>query len=124
MTLPASMMALALVACGSPEGDDTTGDDTTIQLDETGGGETSTPPDPETDLVVGEDACETDADCVPAACCHAAACVAVTDAPACEDVMCTAHCAAQTLDCGGACLCHEGRCAARLNDLGPPEVVQ
>jgi hypothetical protein len=69
-------------------------------------------------LVVSEDACETDADCVPAACCHAAACVGRTNAPPCGDAMCTQECRYGTLDCGGACLCHEGRCAARLSE--PP----
>ena len=69
-------------------------------------------------LVVSEDACETDGDCVPAECCHAAACVARDHAPACADAMCTQDCRYGTLDCGGACLCHEGRCAARLSE--PP----
>ncbi|MAQ17776.1 MAG: hypothetical protein CMN30_23645 [Sandaracinus sp.] len=67
------------------------------------------------DLVIGDDACTTDADCVPAGCCHAAACVATANAPDCTDIMCTANCQYGTLDCGGACLCHEGRCAARLS---------
>jgi hypothetical protein len=40
-------------------------------------------------LVVGEDACQSDADCVPAGCCHADACVARTRAPDCGGVMCT-----------------------------------
>jgi len=31
------------------------------------------------------------------------------------------ECRPQTLDCGGRCLCHDGRCAAKLNDLAPPE---
>lgn len=79
----------------------------------------------EPDLVVGEDACTTDADCVPADCCHAAACVAVANAPSCGDAMCTMDCRFGTIDCGGGCLCHEGRCAARLMrvpDLqAPPE---
>jgi hypothetical protein len=66
-------------------------------------------------LVVGEDACTTDADCVPAGCCHAAACVAQANAPTCADVMCTTECRYGTLDCGGRCLCLEGRCAARLS---------
>jgi hypothetical protein len=72
------------------------------------------------DLVIGEDACETDDDCVPAECCHAAACVASANAPACGDAMCTMECRYGTLDCGGACLCHEGRCAARLSE--PPNL--
>jgi len=73
-------------------------------------------PEDEPDLVVSEDACETDADCVPAACCHAAACVGRANAPDCNDSMCTMECRYGTLDCGGGCLCHEGRCAARLSE--------
>lgn len=67
-------------------------------------------------LVVGEDACASDADCVPADCCHAAACVARAHAPACGDAVCTTECRYGTIDCGGGCLCHEGRCAARLSE--------
>ncbi len=69
----------------------------------------------EGELVLSEDACETDEDCVPSGCCHAASCVAADDAPSCEDTMCTQECRYGTLDCGGGCLCHEGRCAARLS---------
>ena len=77
-------------------------------------------------LVVGDDPCTTDADCVPAGCCHPAACVAQNNAPDCGDVMCTQECQYGTLDCGGACLCHEGRCAARLSEppAGLPAPVQ
>jgi len=86
----------------------------------------SEPPAGEDDLVVGDDPCETDEDCVPAECCHAAACVAQNNAPDCSDVMCTQECRYGTLDCGGACLCHEGRCAARLSEppAGLPDPVQ
>lgn len=73
-------------------------------------------------LVVSNDACTTDADCVPAACCHAAACVARANAPACGEAMCTQDCRFGTLDCGGSCLCQEGRCAARLSE--PPAMLQ
>jgi hypothetical protein len=72
-------------------------------------------------LVVSADPCQSDADCVPAGCCHAAACVARANAPSCGDAMCTEECRFGTLDCGGACLCHEGRCAARLSE--PPAMV-
>lgn len=78
--------------------------------------------EPDGRLVVGDDPCDTDADCVPADCCHAAACVARDRAPDCGDVMCTMECRADTMDCGGGCLCHEGRCAARLADLEAPTV--
>lgn len=74
------------------------------------------------ELVVGDDPCTTDADCVPADCCHAAACVAQTNAPDCGGAMCTMECRYGTIDCGGGCLCHEGRCAARLSE--PPVVPE
>lgn len=70
-------------------------------------------------LVVGNDPCTTDADCVPAECCHAAACVARGNAPSCGDAICTQECRFGTIDCGGGCLCHEGRCAARLSEPPP-----
>lgn len=71
-------------------------------------------------LAIGEDACASDADCVPAECCHAAACVARERAPSCEDAMCSAECRYGTIDCGGGCLCYQGRCAARLSE--PPDL--
>lgn len=124
------LLVTLLVGCGSS---DEASQEEPIVLHPSEGGEdgesNETEPPPEevaTDdrLVVGEDACETDADCVPAACCHAAACVAQANAPECGDSMCTAHCAPDTMDCGGGCLCHEGRCAARLADLPEPTVVE
>jgi len=112
-------LLFALSACGgSPAAEDRT--ITLDQSDETsdsvslaptaGGGDDS--------MNVGQDACETDADCVPAACCHATECVAQANAPSCGDAMCTQECRYGTLDCGGGCLCHEGHCAARLSE--PP----
>ncbi len=54
-----------------------------------------------------------DDDCVPAACCHATACVLRERAPACAGVACTMDCAPGTLDCGqGRCACVAGRCGA------------
>ncbi|MCB9591293.1 MAG: hypothetical protein H6719_01065 [Sandaracinaceae bacterium] len=114
----ALIAALTLTACGTS--DDTSSSDEPITLDRpTEGGEDTTEPAPD-GLVIGDDACETDADCVPAGCCHSAACVATSNAPTCEEVMCTTDCQYGTLDCGGACLCHEGRCAARLSE--PPQL--
>ena len=125
--VPLALLVLAL-ACASREPDPIVVDDTSTG-DETTGEQT----DPQTDgeqageepaVVLSDDACETDADCVPAECCHAAACVAATRAPACGDVMCTTDCRFGTLDCGGGCLCFEGRCAARLSrapELPTPE---
>ncbi|MCA9607533.1 MAG: hypothetical protein KC619_18125 [Myxococcales bacterium] len=112
------LTALPLVACTST---DETSSDEPIVIDDTGGeGDETTPPEGG-ELAVGEDPCETDADCVPAGCCHAAACVAQANAPDCGEVMCTSDCQFGTLDCGGACLCHEGRCAARLSE--PPDIA-
>ena len=69
------------------------------------------------ELILSEDTCHSDADCVPAACCHAAACMAREKAKACT-LMCTQVCQPATIDCGGACLCHHGHCAARLENGG------
>ncbi|MFK7985769.1 MAG: hypothetical protein AB8I08_07025 [Sandaracinaceae bacterium] len=112
------VIALGLSACG---GSDTETRDEPIVIDPGSGDEQTAPEEEEPvalseGLVVGEDACETDADCVPAGCCHASACVGSASAPDCSDTMCTADCQFGTLDCGGSCLCHEGRCAARLSE--------
>ena len=113
-TLPILSALLFAVACGSSQG--------STQEPVTGSGEPepiTVEPTPATaspeGLVVGTDACTTDADCVPDGCCHPSACVAQGHAQACGDVMCTTDCRFGTLDCGGSCLCHEGHCAARLS---------
>jgi hypothetical protein len=61
-------------------------------------------------------ACHVDADCVPASCCHATECTTASAAPRCDGVACTMDCRPATLDCGGRCVCTDGRCAARPND--------
>jgi hypothetical protein len=61
--------------------------------------------------------CSSDADCVPATCCHPKTCVAKSAAPDCSATMCTKECRGGTLDCGGSCLCKEGRCDARLGEF-------
>lgn len=73
-------------------------------------------PDPNQkfEVAVGEDACETDADCIKASCCHPKACVSVDKEPSCADVACTLDCQAGSMDCFGGCLCQDGKCAARL----------
>ncbi|HMJ10590.1 MAG TPA: hypothetical protein VK524_04240 [Polyangiaceae bacterium] len=63
-------------------------------------------------------ACSKDEDCVPAACCHPSSCVSRSRAPDCKAALCTMECRSGTLDCGGSCLCQNGQCAAKLNDLG------
>ena len=53
----------------------------------------------------------TDADCVPATCCHATAAVPKNLAPECENNICTQECVPNTLDCGqGEIRCLENNC--------------
>lgn len=59
--------------------------------------------------------CRTDADCVPASCCHATECTVASAAPKCDGVACAMDCRPGTLDCGGRCACDDGRCAPRPN---------
>ena len=63
--------------------------------------------------------CDVDADCVPATCCHATACVPRAHAPDCRSAMCTMECRPRTIDCGGGCVCRDGQCTARLADAAP-----
>lgn len=57
--------------------------------------------------------CNTDSDCVPATCCHADACVPISEAPDCEDVVCSMECVPGTMDCGqGECRCINNICEA------------
>lgn len=116
-------LALLLAACGSGEteesgasGEGASGGATTGAEHEGASGNASDG----AGLVMSDDACTSDADCVPSGCCHPSSCVAAGHAEGCGDVMCTAECRYGTLDCGGACLCHEGRCAARLST--PPVI--
>ena len=60
--------------------------------------------------------CVTDADCVPAACCHASSCVPADQAPECAGIFCSAECQSGTIDCGGGCFCNNGKCDAHLVD--------
>lgn len=66
------------------------------------------------------ESCVTDADCVPAQCCHATSCTNKEFAPDCTGVACTLECRIGTLDCGGDCYCMNNRCAARLIAAGVP----
>jgi hypothetical protein len=67
--------------------------------------------------------CESDADCVKNACCHAKECVNKQFAPQCEGVMCTLDCRGGTMDCGwGKCLCQEGKCVAEIEAPPRPPV--
>jgi hypothetical protein len=65
-------------------------------------------------------ACSKNEDCVPSSCCHPSTCLPRGRAPDCKAVLCTMECRPATLDCGGSCLCQNGQCAAKLNDLGGP----
>jgi hypothetical protein len=57
--------------------------------------------------------CRSDADCVPASCCHPTRCVPRHLRPNCAAVLCSSECRPGTLDCGqGYCDCQRGRCAA------------
>ena len=59
--------------------------------------------------------CATDADCVPADCCHPNSCTSVKNAPKCDKTACTMNCEAGTLDCAqGSCACIDGGCTALL----------
>lgn len=74
-----------------------------------------------TKLVHGNVPCTSDADCVPAECCHPTSCVAAIDKPDCSATACTMDCRGGTMDCYGGCLCVEGKCAAKLWD--PPGAI-
>lgn len=112
---------LALAACGTstpdatrpaPEGDSVP---PLVSVSPTA---PATPVTPPSSGAGGQDVCKTDADCVPAACCHSAACVTKDKAPACSGILCSQICQPGTIDCGGGCLCQDGRCGARLEANG------
>ncbi|MCC6875876.1 MAG: hypothetical protein IT378_16330 [Sandaracinaceae bacterium] len=91
-------LSLGLPACGAPTPRDEPRDEPVrVSLPEPSGA-----------------ACRTDGDCAPASCCHATECVLASQRPDCSEAMCTMDCRPRTLDCGGACLCQEGRCVARF----------
>ncbi len=61
--------------------------------------------------------CESDSDCVPAACCHSDSAVSKKHAPDCKDTFCTAVCTPKTLDCNqGKIKCIKNQCRVVLND--------
>lgn len=62
--------------------------------------------------------CVRDQDCVPAECCHPRTCVPAAQRTAVCNMMCTEECRGGTMDCGGGCLCQQGRCAAHITDRG------
>jgi len=59
--------------------------------------------------------CSSDAECVPASCCHATSCVSVKNKPDCSGIFCTASCEPGTLDCSqGSCKCIDSKCKVEL----------
>lgn len=70
----------------------------------------------------GAQVCSSDADCVPAQCCHPTSCVVASAAPNCADMSCTEECRGGTMDCGqGHCACQEGSCVAVIDEPIAPE---
>jgi hypothetical protein len=59
--------------------------------------------------------CLTDADCIPASCCHPNSCVSKDKRPDCKGIFCTMECRPGTLDCGqGICRCIDNKCEAEF----------
>ena len=95
----------ALMDNSSPTGQ--AGNQTTIQTQNIGGKAIEVPKQLN---------CETDRDCVPEGCCHAASCTLRESRADCSNVYCTLDCKPNTLDCGqGSCRCIQGKCLAVLN---------
>lgn len=61
--------------------------------------------------------CEVDADCVPATCCSASACVPYDQKPTCTGVACNDACVAGVDDvyCNGRCTCTQGQCGVHFS---------
>lgn len=71
-------------------------------------------------LIIGceqeEVECRSNADCVPATCCHASECVAKENAPNCEGIFCSQECKPYTMDCGqGSCMCENNKCTVKFS---------
>lgn len=65
----------------------------------------------------GGQECSSDADCVPAQCCHPTSCVPASATPDCAGVACTTECRTGSLDCGqGHCVCQNGTCGAIIGE--------
>lgn len=144
LLLATLLVALWVVACGpatvetntstaeagEPPGDSDPGEPQTVEpKDDTPPGG---PPNPK-HLKSAKDAvvevtdenskCDTDADCVKNACCHATACVNKEFTPQCDGVMCTLDCRGGTMDCGwGKCLCVDGKCTAEIKPPPKPPI--
>lgn len=67
--------------------------------------------------ILPEESCTSAADCVPAECCHAKTAANSAYAPDCSDLLCTADCVPETLDCGqGEIECVNNRCIVKINN--------
>ena len=99
-----ALFALLTTACGptTPEAARPAADSATPTPTPTASA-AEPPSAPPGELVMSHDACKSDADCVPASCCHASACMSAGKAKPCN-MMCTQSCEPGTLDCGGSCL--------------------
>lgn len=105
------LLALPLAACSpGPQAASPAGDPVAIP---TASAVASSPaPLPRPTASAPARACRSDADCVPASCCHPTACTLASEAPSCSGVMCTRECRGGSFECGkGACACQDGQCA-------------
>ena len=60
-------------------------------------------------------ACSSAADCVPAGCCHSDSAVNKNFSPNCADIVCSAVCEPNTMDCGQAKpICKFGKCSVEV----------
>lgn len=135
MSRPLAAFVLVLLACGTPKAEAPTSptrEVAPIEAEPGGAPEPKPTPAPaatddakatpetkaggeqRTEIRAGTDPCKTDADCVRGSCCHADSCVAKANAPDCKDAVCTLECRSGTMDCGGGCLCQNGKCAAKV----------
>lgn len=76
------------------------------------------PPTPREFARPGKGACNVDADCVPAECCHPKTCAAAGMAPRCEGIGCAQNVVPGTIGHGARCACIRGRCGAMVRDYG------
>jgi hypothetical protein len=76
--------------------------------------EAASAPKSKIELRMGTDPCKKDSDCVKETCCHPTMCVSKDKAPSCKEAVCTLDCKYGTMDCGGGCVCKDGKCAANV----------
>jgi hypothetical protein len=118
-----TMFAASLACANNKASDSTAADDQGEVGGEAGGDQAEDAGDQGQDgaesdepVTSGGETCQTDADCVPAQCCHPTSCVVASAAPDCSDMACTEDCQGGTMDCGqGHCACQDGTCAAVID---------